>query len=76
MRFYKIEQKYSRIRVIYQIFKLRYLCAYLELEKNKNIWPHLLVEICSFPGSFEMDGDDLGVSKYVFLTKNKTELKK
>ena len=27
---------------------------YWELGKNKNILSHLLVETCSFPGSFEM----------------------
>ena len=36
------------------MFNIQYLRDYLELENNKNISPHLLVEICSFPGSFEM----------------------
>ena len=33
--------------------KCRYLRDYLELEKLKNIYAHLLVEIRSFPGSFD-----------------------
>ena len=43
--------------------KSRYLRDYLELEKNKNISPHLLVESCSFPGSFETVGAIWGDQK-------------
>ena len=50
-------------------FKIRYLRDYFELEKNKNISPHLLVQICSFPVSFEMTEAIRGVSKNISLTK-------
>ena len=51
------------------VYYIRYLRDYLEFEKNKNISSHLLVEICSFPGSFEMTETIRGVPKYVFLIK-------
>ena len=52
-----------------RIFKVRYLRDYLELEKNKNISPHLLVEICSFPGSFEMTETIRGYQNMFSLQK-------
>ena len=52
-----------------RIFKIRYLRDYLELEKNKNISPHLLVEICSFPGSFEMTETIRGYQNMFSLQK-------
>ena len=53
-----------------RIFKIRYLRDYLELEKNKNISSHLLVEICSFPGSFEMTETIRGIKIMFSLQKN------
>ena len=53
-----------------RIFKIRYLRDYLELEKNKNISPHLLVEICSFPGTYEMSEMIRGYQNMFSLQKN------
>ena len=48
------KKMFEEKKLFSRIFKIRYLRDHLELEKNKNISPHLLVEICSFPESFEM----------------------
>ena len=58
------------------IFKSWYLRDYLELEKNKNISPHLLVEICSFPGSFEMTETIRGYQNMFSLQKKSRDKKK
>ena len=40
----------------FEIFGERYLLNYLELDKNKKylVINYVLLEICSFPGCFEM----------------------
>ena len=65
-----------RKRFFSRIFKIRYLRDYLELEKNKNISSHLLVEICSFPGSFEMTETIRGYQNRFSLPKTKSGVKK
>ena len=57
-------------------FQNRYLRNYFELEKIKNISPHLLVEICSFLGSFEMTETIRGYQNKFSLQKQNPEVKK
>ena len=57
-----------------RIFEMRYLRDYLELEQNKNISSHLLVEICSIPGSFEMMETIRGYQNNIFSFQKKSEV--
>ena len=64
-----------RKNIFSRIFKMRYLRDYLELEKIKIKSPHLLVEICSFPGSFEMT-ETIREYQNMFSLQKNMEVKK
>ena len=43
----------QKTKTFFDFFWKRYLRDYLELENKKNMSGYLLIEICSFPGSFK-----------------------